>query len=204
MLDAEELLATWLPEQPAWEMLNVLAEKVVFTFCGSEGLEESLRRAKRGGLHRKGVVLCVDEALEALLGCGASPNIVITDFEANPELVVRLNRGGCCTLICATSRNAEKLKANLPRLKKEVCLGTSEAPSYENLLELPGASKCEKAVRLAEDYDAKLIVLGSLPKGLARAAVEELAKTSVVPILSLVEGLRNVPLVSAKSVWEML
>lgn len=204
MFDAEELLATWLPEQPSWEMLNVLADKVALTFCGDDGLEEGLRRAKGVGLHRRGVVLCVDEALEALLGCGIFPNIVITDFEANPELVVRLSRRGCCTLICATSKNAERLRTILPELKREVCLGASEAPSYENLLELPGASKCEKALRLAEDYDAKLIVLGSLPKGLARTAVEELAKTSLVPILSLVGGLRSVPLVSAKDVWEML
>lgn len=108
-------------------------------------------------------VIAADGATSALLEESIIPDIIVTDLDGNMDDIIRANKAGSFLVVHAHGNNLEKLKFYLPKLRN--VLGTTQTPHLGCLHNFGGFTDGDRAVFLAVELGAKLIILAGMDFG---------------------------------------
>ncbi|OYT63534.1 hypothetical protein B6V01_001420 [Methanosarcinales archaeon ex4572_44] len=138
------------------EVLRRLIEGGVVLVCGNAPtLARDLGRVKSEDYD---VLIAADGATEVLLKADVLPSIIVTDLDAeNIEAEVDASREGAVVLVHAHGDNIPVVRGVVPRLDN--LIGTTQAKPLPNVHNFGGFTDGDRAVFLADYFDAKDIEL---------------------------------------------
>ncbi|RLG10171.1 hypothetical protein DRN73_08505 [Candidatus Pacearchaeota archaeon] len=224
---AAKILNEILPE-PNFNILEkIIAGKDVIVFGAGPSLKEDIMNIKSKKLHKELKIIAADGAVKALIEEKIFPDILVTDLDGDEKSILKANKHGTITLIHAHSDNILKIKKIVPKLKKDNILGTTQCEEFGKLKNFGGFTDGDRAVFLAEHFNAKLIILAGMDFGekigkysgefirerklkklkIGKKLIENLAKKSKVVILNITkkgEYLVAVPKISIEDLATLL
>lgn len=135
-----------------------IENKDIFVFGAGPSLENSLEKfnAKFG----KKVKIAADGATSALLKHEIVPEIVVSDLDGYLPDLIEANRLGSIAVIHAHGDNIDKISKYFSIFKGEI-IGTTQIDpaSYDSLFNFGGFTDGDRAVFLADHFNAKTISL---------------------------------------------
>ncbi|MBN2602699.1 MAG: DUF115 domain-containing protein [Candidatus Thermoplasmatota archaeon] len=146
-------------EKNTYQKLRLQIEKKeIFVFGSGNSLENSLKNVKVD-LKNK-TKIAADGATSALLKYKILPEIIVTDLDGYVQDQIKANRLGSIVVIHAHGDNIDKISKYFSKFKGEVIGTTQVDPSaYKSLLNFGGFTDGDRAVFLADHFNAKNISL---------------------------------------------
>jgi uncharacterized Rossmann fold enzyme len=198
--------------------LDLIRNSCVVVFGAGPSLTADIEKFKSENLQDEFVLIAADGAVRALLEMGLTPDIQVTDLDGNLDSIIDARNSGAITVVHAHGDNIEKLRDAVPMLRGVI--GTTQTEPFGRLHNFGGFTDGDRAVFLAEHFNAGLIVLAGMDfgsevgeysgeyraefklrkLGVGKLLLEELAGKSRVRILNLTERgekLRGIPRISA-------
>ncbi|MDI9624040.1 MAG: DUF115 domain-containing protein [Methanothermobacter sp.] len=108
-------------------------------------------------------VIAADGATTALLEESILPDIIVTDLDGKINDIIRANKAGSFVVVHAHGNNLERLKSYLPKLRN--IFGTTQTSPIGDLHNFGGFTDGDRAVFLAVELGAKLIILAGMDFG---------------------------------------
>ncbi len=108
-------------------------------------------------------LVAADGATSALLEESILPDIIVTDLDGAMDDIIRANKAGSFIVVHAHGNNLERLRVYLPKLRN--ILGTTQTPPIGDLHNFGGFTDGDRAVFLAVELGAKLIILAGMDFG---------------------------------------
>lgn len=142
------------------QLKELIADKNALVVGAGPSLEESVKYMKN---LRTFVLIAADGASEALIENGIKPDIVVTDLDGNHEHLLKADKMGSIMVIHAHGDNANLIRNLVPRMKN--CIGTTQVKPLNNIHNFGGFTDGDRAVFLANEFDAKSIVLVGMDFG---------------------------------------
>ncbi len=146
---------------------NVLRAKIhgknVLVFGAGPSLEEDLWNVIETGFYGKCTLVTADGATSALLERGIVPHVVVTDLDGKIPDLVKAQKQGSVLVVHAHGDNIETLKRIVPKLNK--ILGTTQVKPVPRVYNFGGFTDGDRCVFLAENFDAKKIILAGMDFG---------------------------------------
>ncbi|MGC8663850.1 MAG: 6-hydroxymethylpterin diphosphokinase MptE-like protein [Thermoplasmata archaeon] len=102
------------------------------------------------------LIISADDATKHLMDLDLSPNIVVTDLDADESLLIASSDAGSIMVIHAHGDNIDKLKI---AEKIPLRIGTTQAEPLWNVFNFGGFTDGDRAVFLAHHFNAKKIIL---------------------------------------------
>jgi uncharacterized Rossmann fold enzyme len=140
------------------KLKNILKGKEVIIFGAGPSLESFLHSNKNNLSHK--IKISADGATSALIQNDILPDIIVTDLDGRVPDQINANLKGSITVIHAHSDNIEKIKKFVPKFKGYIIGSTQIDPSpYENVDNFGGFTDGDRAIFLADNFNAKIIYL---------------------------------------------
>ena len=137
---------------------NLIKNKEVMIFGAGPSLEPSIIKHKKVLMDR--IKIAADGATSALLKNEIMPDIIVTDLDGNALDQIRANSQRSLVIIHAHGDNIDKLKKYVPKFKGALIGTTQTNPeSYENIHNFGGFTDGDRAIFLADHFNAKDIYL---------------------------------------------
>ncbi len=227
-VEAAEILDKLIDEVDITRIENAISGKKILVFGAGPSLKRDIANVKSAGLHKGFRIISANGATKALLEEGILPHIVVTDLDGDIDSVIESNKKCAIVVVHAHSDNIESLKQYVPRFKNPI--GTTQTKETGKILNFGGFTDGDRAVFLAENFGAEIIVLAGMDfgreigvysgthkiqnqefkikkLGIGKALLEEFAKESSAVILNITEkgeSLRNIPRISVDNLMVLL
>jgi len=135
-----------------------IENKDIFIFGAGPSLENSLE--KFNAKFEKKVKIAADGATSALLKHEIIPEIIVSDLDGYLSDLIEANRLGSIAVIHAHGDNIDKISTYFSKFQGEV-IGTTQIDptSYNSLFNFGGFTDGDRAVFLADHFNAKTISL---------------------------------------------
>ena len=135
-----------------------IENKDIFIFGAGPSLENSLE--KFNAKFEKKVKIAADGATSALLKHEIIPEIIVSDLDGYLPDLIEANRLGSIAVIHAHGDNIDKISTYFSKFQGEV-IGTTQIDptSYNSLFNFGGFTDGDRAVFLADHFNAKTISL---------------------------------------------
>jgi uncharacterized Rossmann fold enzyme len=109
------------------------------------------------------VKIAADGAVQFLIENKIKPDIVVTDLDGNPAFLQKAEKMGAIMVVHAHGDNTDMLKKLVPKFKKLVA--TTQVMPLENVYNFGGFTDGDRCVFLAEEFEAKKIILVGMDLG---------------------------------------
>ena len=143
-------------KQKIKEMINL---KSVFVIGSGPSLALAISFLKK---FKKTTMIVADSALEPLIENGIKPDIVVTDLDGNEKALKKI--GKTKTIFVVHAHGDNKLKLHFVKNFKN-CIGTTQTKSLGKIQNFGGFTDGDRAVFLANYFDAKKIILFGMDFG---------------------------------------
>lgn len=156
-----EVLNKALGEKELFEiskLKKIISGKEVIVFGAGPSLKNAI--FKHFEKINKTVKIASDGATSALLENNILPDIIVTDLDGNISDLIKANQNGSIAIIHAHGDNIKKIQKYLKKFKGNIMGTTQTNPnSYKNLYNFGGFTDGDRAVFLADQFNAKKILL---------------------------------------------
>lgn len=222
-LEAAKILNKLLAERKVnWQTLENLHNHSVIVFGAGPSLKGDILKMKKVKAHRLLKIIAADGATRALLEERIIPDLVVTDLDGARNALIQADKLGAVIVVHAHGDNIPKLKLIVPKLKNVI--GTTQTPPLGKLMNFGGFTDGDRAVFLAKNFGANLIILAGMDFGteigeyseeysnnklqklaVGKELIEEIAtKKLILNLTGGGENLRDVPKISAKNLKILL
>ena len=140
------------------KLRHLIEDKQVIVFGAGPSLDIFLRRNKES-FSRK-TIMVADGATTALLDNHIEPDVIVTDFDGEIRDQLNANKNGSILVVHAHGDNIDKIRKYSSELKNNI-VGTIQINpvAYENLFNFGGFTDGDRAVFIADHFQAKDIYL---------------------------------------------
>ncbi len=140
------------------KLKNLITGKDIVIFGAGPSLDWSLNSKKRYYIDK--ITIAADGATSALLKYDIKPDIIVTDLDGKISDQIYANNKGSLLIVHAHGDNIEKIKKNVPKFNGDI-IGTTQInpDQYENIFNFGGFTDGDRAVFIAEHFQAKTIYL---------------------------------------------
>lgn len=146
------------------KLQKVIKNKPVLICGAGPSLKEDLKKIIKIGVLGKFVLVSANGATTAIINIAKKiPNIVITDLDGRLEDILQTNKAGALLVVHGHGDNIKKLKNYVPKLINKI--GTTQVDPRPNVHNFGGFTDGDRAVFLAIEMGAKLIVLAGMDFG---------------------------------------
>ncbi len=140
------------------QLSNLITDKHVVIFGAGPSLEESLKNKKQFFIDKTKIV--ADGVTTALLKYNIQPDIIVTDLDGKISDQILANKRGSVIIVHAHGGNLEKIIEYVPNFSKNIIGSIQINPaSYEKLFNFGGFTDGDRAVFIADHFNAKTITL---------------------------------------------
>ena len=140
------------------ELNDLIFNKEVIVFGAGPSLENSIKIYKKNFSNK--IKITADGATSALIERKIKPDIIVTDLDGNVKDQIKANSDGSFVIIHAHGDNIKKIKKYVPKFKGKLLGSTQTDPKlYENVYNFGGFTDGDRAVYLADHFNAKKIFL---------------------------------------------
>jgi len=137
---------------------HFIENKEVVVFGSGPSLKDSI--CKNMDLYMNKILISADGATSALIENCILPDIITTDLDGKISDQIDSNNNGSLLVIHAHGDNIENIKNNFYQFKEKIIGTTQTDPSrFENLYNFGGFTDGDRAVFLANHFNAKMIYL---------------------------------------------
>jgi len=133
-----------------------VAGKQVMAIGAGPSLEKNVKFLKLKE-YRKYIKLVADGAVQALIENKIKPDIVVTDLDGNPSFLQKAEKMGAIMVVHAHGDNINMLKKVVPKFRH--LIGSTQVMPVENVYNFGGFTDGDRCVFLAEEFEAKEIIL---------------------------------------------
>ncbi len=131
--------------------------KDVIIFGAGPSLQHSLHDIASGISIDGFTCIACDGASQALIEHGIKPEIVVTDLDGNHEYLFSADTLGSIMVVHAHADNVNTIRYMVPRIRNIVA--TTQVKPWENVYNFGGFTDGDRAVFLADRFNARSIVL---------------------------------------------
>jgi len=135
-------------------LANSISGKNVLVAGAGPSLEDIL--PKIGSL-KQFTIIAADGASQALLENSIRPEIIVTDLDGSHEHLLQADKMGSIMVVHAHGDNVNLLRNLVPKMQN--CIGTTQVKPLHNVHNFGGFTDGDRAVFLANEFEAKTIVL---------------------------------------------
>ena len=132
---------------------KIIRNQNVLVIGSGPSLSKVIPRLKN---FKKTVKIVADSAVKPLVENGIKPDIIVTDLDGDEKILKKIGRTDTIFVVHAHGDNIDKL--GLMRNFKN-CLGTTQTKPFGNLHNFGGFTDGDRAVFLANHFNAKKIIL---------------------------------------------
>jgi len=132
---------------------KIIRNQNVLVIGAGPSLSKAIPRLKN---FKKTVKIVADSAVKPLVENGIKPDIIVTDLDGDEKILKKIGRTDTIFVVHAHGDNIDKL--GLMRNFKN-CLGTTQTKPFGNLHNFGGFTDGDRAVFLANHFNAKKIIL---------------------------------------------
>ena len=137
---------------------DMIFSKTVFIVGAGPSLSSAIPVLKKTNATK----IIADSALKPLIEHGIKPEIVVTDLDGDENFLKKIGKTKVIFVVHAHGDNIEKL----PIVENfQNCIGTTQTKSFGKILNFGGFTDGDRAVFLANYFDAKRIVLFGMDFG---------------------------------------
>jgi uncharacterized Rossmann fold enzyme len=137
-----------------------ISGKQVMVIGAGPSLEDKIGFIKQ---NRNFVKIAEDGVAQALIENKIKPDIVVTDLDGDPLYLQRAEKMGSIMVVHAHGDNIDRLGKMVPKFKRLV--GSTQVMPVENVYNFGGFTDGDRAVYLAEEFEAGEIVLVAMDFG---------------------------------------
>ncbi|MBI5254124.1 MAG: DUF115 domain-containing protein [Euryarchaeota archaeon] len=134
--------------------ISILRKKIRGRRANVYGAGPSLEKIKK---FPRGINIAADGATSFLLERGVVPDIIVTDLDGKIKDLLRANRKGSLVVVHAHGDNIDAIKKYAAKFKNAI--GTTQSKPFGSLHNFGGFTDGDRAVFLAEHFEAKKIAL---------------------------------------------
>jgi len=224
-LKSAEILNDMVDKPDLASIEKLIKGKYVIIFGAGPSLEKDIKNIKNVGLIEFTTVIAVDGALTALIENEITPDIIVTDLDGDIDAIIEANNNGVIVIVHAHGDNIEMVREIVPKLKNVI--GTTQIGKFDKLRNFGGFTDGDRAVYMAEYFNAELIFLAGMDFGseigrysgkydrkskikklmIGRKLLEKLAMKSKAVILNLTsngEDLMGIPRISVENARKLM
>ena len=132
---------------------KIIRNQNVLVIGAGPSLSKAIPKLKN---FKKTVKIVADSAVKPLVENGIKPDIIVTDLDGDEKILKKIGRTKTIFVVHAHGDNIDKL--GLMRNFKN-CLGTTQTKPFGNLHNFGGFTDGDRAVFLANHFNAKKIIL---------------------------------------------
>ena len=137
---------------------DLIKDREIVIFGAASSLEASILEHKNKLKDR--LKIAADGATSALLKHDIMPDIIVTDLDGNISDQINANLQGSLIVVHAHGDNIDKLKKYVLKFKSKLIGTTQSNPeSYDNIYNFGGFTDGDRAVYLADHFNARAIDL---------------------------------------------
>lgn len=142
------------------KLKNIIHGKEVIVFGAGNSLKKSIKKHIKSSFFKNSIKISADGATTALIEEDILPDIITTDLDGKLSDQIKANQKGSIMIVHAHGDNIKKIKEITACLDGKIFGTTQINPeSYKNLYNYGGFTDGDRAVYLAEHFDAKKIYL---------------------------------------------
>ena len=156
---------------PDEDLRRMIEGNKVFVFGGGLSVRDQIKEYDIDG-----VLISADSATSALVENGMQPDIIVSDLDGNVQEQVDLNNKGAIMLVHAHGDNMPALKEWVGQFKGKV-VPTCQSEPYPPLRNYGGFTDGDRAIFLADHFNAKAIFLVGFDFQGASSAFKEMDET---------------------------
>ena len=131
-----------------------IAGRQILAIGAGPGLERNLGFIKKNA---KFIKIVANGAAQVLIERKIKPNIVVTDLDGNPTFLQKAEKMGATMVIHAHGDNIATLRRLVPKFRH--IIGSTQVMPVENVYNFGGFTDGDRCVFLAEEFEAKEIIL---------------------------------------------
>lgn len=132
---------------------KMIKNQNVLVIGSGPSLSRAIPRLKN---FKKTVKIVADSAVKPLVENGIKPDIIVTDLDGDENILKKIGRSNTIFVVHAHGDNIDKLEL-MKNFKN--CLGTTQSKPFGNLHNFGGFTDGDRAVFLANHFNAKRIIL---------------------------------------------
>jgi uncharacterized Rossmann fold enzyme len=137
-----------------------IAGKQVLVIGAGDGLISEIEFVRKG---RKFIKIVADGATQFLLENHIKPDIVVTDLDGDPFFLRKADRAGAILVVHGHADNVNVLKKIVPTVRHVI--GSTQVMPVRNVYNFGGFTDGDRCVFLADEFEAKEIVLVGMEFG---------------------------------------
>lgn len=132
---------------------KMIKNQNVLVIGSGPSLSRAIPRLKN---FKKTVKIVADSAVKPLVENGIKPDIIVTDLDGDENILKKIGSSNTIFVVHAHGDNIDKLEL-MKNFKN--CLGTTQSKPFGNLHNFGGFTDGDRAVFLANHFNAKRIIL---------------------------------------------
>lgn len=132
---------------------KMIKNQNVLVIGSGPSLSRAIPRLKN---FKKTVKIVADSAVKPLVENGIKPDIIVTDLDGDENILKKIGSSNTIFVVHAHGDNIDKLEL-MKNFKN--CLGTTQSKPFGNLHNFGGFTDGDRAVFLANHFNAKKIIL---------------------------------------------
>lgn len=154
------LLESMLKDKISIKKIRSLIEgKVVFVIGAGPSISSSLKFLG----NKKSLKIAADSAVKPLADYGIIPDIVVTDLDGDLEALKKIGKSKTIFVVHAHGDNISRLEFSK---NFENLIGTTQSKPFGKIYNFGGFTDGDRAVFLANHFDAKKIILFGMDMGI--------------------------------------
>lgn len=154
------LLESMLKDKISIKKIRSLIEgKVVFVIGAGPSISSSLKFLG----NKKSLKIAADSAVKPLVDNGIIPDIVVTDLDGDLEALKKIGKSKTIFVVHAHGDNISRLEFSK---NFENLIGTTQSKPFGKIYNFGGFTDGDRAVFLANHFDAKKIILFGMDMGI--------------------------------------
>ena len=138
---------------------KLIQGKTVFVIGSGPSLSIAIPKLKK---LKKSIKIAADSSLKPLIDNGIIPDIIVTDLDGNEDAIKKMSKTKSIFVIHAHGDNIEKLQM-VKKIKNSI--GTTQTNPFNKIQNFGGFTDGDRGVFLANNFDAKQIILFGMDFG---------------------------------------
>lgn len=138
---------------------EIINSRTVFVIGSGPSLSLAIPFLKK---FRKTVKIVADSAVKPLIENGIKPDVIVTDLDGDEKSLIKIGKTNAIFVVHAHADNIIKLQL-VENFKN--CIGTTQTKSFGKIQNFGGFTDGDRAVFLANHFNAKKIILFGMDFG---------------------------------------
>ena len=166
------LLDSILEKSDIYEKMgDLIKDQTVLIIGSGPSLSKAIPKLKK---YKKSVKIAADSSVKPLVENGIIPDIVVTDLDGDENTLNKISKTESIFVVHAHGDNIKKLEF---AKKFKNCVGTSQSSSFNKIQNFGGFTDGDRGVFLANNFEAKRIILFGMDFGKRIGKFSETKKT---------------------------